>query len=314
MKKALSWVFAAALICGLNVFSSCINDNDDNPVINNLAGKLIGKWMVYDIDGEVALTNEKEVITFVSPTKAYVSRSHARSREMDRDSLKRDSVRPQKPENRPDSIQRRSHGWKNYDEYDVKIDGNTVTLMSEGPDGTIRSTDYQIISISDSEFACEVIHQTPSDRKVTPPNGDKKRMTKQKMSFERVTVDYSEAILGLWEGHITSDMGSEFDDGEDHRWEYLADDTFRFYLQDLDGSWFVNPGQTQSDYFVDGYLLCTRWKIDSEVGDDEKKKDNREWWEIESIEDGVMKWKALREREDGTTYIATFEMTKVPED
>jgi len=32
MKKLLSWGFAAALICGLNVFSSCINDNDDNPV------------------------------------------------------------------------------------------------------------------------------------------------------------------------------------------------------------------------------------------------------------------------------------------
>ncbi len=37
----------------------------------------------------------------------------------------------------------------------------------------------------------------------------------------------------------------------------------------------------------------------------------REWWEIESISDGVMKWTALRQREDGTTYTATFEMTKV---
>ena len=37
----------------------------------------------------------------------------------------------------------------------------------------------------------------------------------------------------------------------------------------------------------------------------------REWWEIESIKDGVMKGTALRMREDGTTYTATFQMTKV---
>ena len=316
MKKMMNWVLAAALICGLNVFSSCINDNDDNPVIDNLAEKLIGKWMIYEIDGNTALTNEKEVITFVSPTKAYVSRSRARSHQMDGE-----SSRPAKPEDLPDvepdtkpDTKRGTPGWKNQDEYDVTIEGNTVTLTSEGRNGSKRSTEYQIISISDSEFACEVIHKAPSDKKAPSSDGDKKRKLKQKMRYEKVTVDYSEAILGLWEGHITSDMGSEFDDGEDHRWEYLDDDTFRFYLQDLDGTWFVNPGQIKSDYFVDGTLLCTRWVIDDEVGDDDKKKDNREWWEIESIENGVMKWKALRANEDGTTYVATFEMTLIPED
>lgn len=35
------------------------------------------------------------------------------------------------------------------------------------------------------------------------------------------------------------------------------------------------------------------------------------WWEIESIKDGVMKWTALCMHEDGTTYIATFSMTKM---
>ena len=54
MKKLLSWSFAAALICGLNVFSSCINDNDDNPVdpADNLAEKIIGKWMIAAVDGQ----------------------------------------------------------------------------------------------------------------------------------------------------------------------------------------------------------------------------------------------------------------------
>ena len=40
------------------------------------------------------------------------------------------------------------------------------------------------------------------------------------------------------------------------------------------------------------------------------ESENREWWEI-IIENGVMKWTALRKKDDGTTYTATFEMTKV---
>lgn len=60
---------------------------------------------------------------------------------------------------------------------------------------------------------------------------------------------------------------------------------------------------TQEDeYFVDGNLLCTRWM--------ENGAENREWWEI-SIDGNKMNWSALREDEDGKTFTATFEMTKV---
>ena len=73
----------------------------------------------------------------------------------------------------------------------------------------------------------------------------------------------------------------------------------------MDGQWQLSD-DVLHDYFVDGTLLCTRWKNAGEG-----QEEHREWWEIESINDGVMKWKALRQREDGTTYTATFEMTKV---
>ena len=59
-------------------------------------------------------------------------------------------------------------------------------------------------------------------------------------------------------------------------------------------------------YFVDGTLLCTRWR---NTGDNEVE--HREWWEIASIENGVMNWTALRQRDDGSTYTTTFSMTKV---
>ncbi len=52
-------------------------------------------------------------------------------------------------------------------------------------------------------------------------------------------------------------------------------------------------------------MNCTRWKKTAD------SEEIREWWEIESIQDGKMKWKALRMRDDNTTYTATFEMTKV---
>lgn len=119
-----------------------------------------------------------------------------------------------------------------------------------------------------------------------------------------LTVDYSPSIIGLWQGHVTSDMGSEFDDGEEHRWEYLSDGSFHFYRL-VDGEWQLSD-DTYDNYFVDGTLLCTRWKNNGE-----NTVENREWWEIASIEDGVMNWTALRQREDGTTYNATFSMTRV---
>ena len=62
---------------------------------------------------------------------------------------------------------------------------------------------------------------------------------------------------------------------------------------------------TLNEYFVAGKLLCMRW-INAGT-------EYREWWEIESVENGVMKWKALRQREDGTTFTSTFEMKKVTE-
>ena len=86
-----------------------------------------------------------------------------------------------------------------------------------------------------SHFACVVSHEAPKDGKGPSSDGEiaKKLNQKKNQRYEKVTVDYKQDILGKWEGHITSDMGSEFDDGEDHQWEYLDDDTFRFYVQDF---------------------------------------------------------------------------------
>ena len=142
-----------------------------------------------------------------------------------------------------------------------------------------------------------------ANRKVSVTvDGTKEKVSENILCLKKLARDYSETILGTWEGHVTNSEGSEYDDGKVHRWEYKADGTYVYYEKDGD-DWVPYKGNTLNEYFVDGVLLCTRW-IDNDV-------ENREWWEIASIKDGVMKWKALRQKEDGSTYTATFEMKKV---
>lgn len=112
-------------------------------------------------------------------------------------------------------------------------------------------------------------------------------------------ADLSELIIGTWEGHCTSD-NSEFDDGQDHRWEYKDDGTYVYYIND--GNDWVPSNDKMNEYSVDGNVLDTRWGDGS--------TENREAWEI-AIEGDTMKWTAEREKGDGTTYTVTFEMTRV---
>ena len=95
-KNFVHWMFAAILVCGASVFTSC-SSNDDNPTQPdlNVAEKIIGKW------SQACPTNLKAVITFLSPTKAYGSLSDYYS-----------------------------ESWNNHTSADVIINGNDVTLTA----------------------------------------------------------------------------------------------------------------------------------------------------------------------------------------
>ena len=281
MKKIMQWVMAATLMCGATAFSSCSNDDDGDSVSNNLGAKIVGKWMTADIDGKVALTNEKEVITFVSPTKAYISKSYLSTLNTDKGSQSSGS-----------SVSKRSNsGWRNYDECDVKIVGDTVTLTSNGASGILVFK-----SISESEFVCEVIRQTSSDGQSTSDDF----LTQRR--YERVTNDYKKTIIGLWECEGISG-GETFNDANG-RLEFRADGTYNFYRQNDSGDWeFVTTREFQY-YFVDGTLVATRWK---DQGEDEE----REWWEIASLSGNQMLWTALRRNADGSTFRQEVKWRKI---
>ena len=197
---------AAALICGTSVFSSC--SKDDNPVdpADKLSEKIIGKWISTEMDGRPLMTNSKAVFTFVSATKVYMSASINKN---------------------PGS-----EFWGDQLEGDVVIDGNKITITNKTGEQMTTAIEFIVTAINKYEFFAK--------RKMTVMVYDKVVFSlDDTVRYAKVNVDYSEAILGTWEGKVTSSEGSEFDDGETHRWEYKADGTYVYYEKDGD-DWLVS--------------------------------------------------------------------------
>ena len=239
------------------------------PTQDEVEKAIVGKWITAQADGKALPTNEKIVFDIVSPTEAYVSLS----------------IQDRTAEDTP---------WRDREEVDVEIDGNDVVLSHSPKSGMIVMVALHIESITDATL---IAKRTVTIRQ----DGGLVRSTENMVRYEKLNMDYRNAICGMWEGMSTGSEGSEFDDGEHHRWEYKADGTFVYYVKD--GNNWVASANTLNEYFVAGNLLCTRW-VDNGV-------EYREWWEILNIGNGTMIWIALREDEQGNSYVASFAMSKV---
>ena len=245
MKKYLNWVLAAILICGASVFTSCtVSDNPASPAEPDLgvAEKIIGKWITAESDGKAIPTNGKVVFDFVSTTKAYVSLSFQ---------------------------ERKGAPWIDREEPLVDIVGNHVTLTHSIESGGTLIIELHVEVLTNSAMVAKRTTTIRQDGGLVSSEEDIIR-------FEKLDVDYSAEIIGMWEGMSTGAEGSEFDDGENHRWEYMLDGSFN-YFHKVDGQWQISDDD-YADYFVAGNLLCTRWKNEG-AGNEE----HRDWWEIESI-------------------------------
>ena len=257
----------AILALVATVFASCGKDDDNDN--NKLAQQLLGRWMDAEHDGLPVVTNEKWVVTFTSDTSAIVSTSRA-------------------------DFTEEQEMWDAYRACSVVTDGDKVTLAYE-PNKRVRVVfEYDVESITDSEFSAHSVQTIYIDNEVYADR-------EMDVRYIKVPIDYRQEIIGMWEGRVTSE-GSDHDDGELHRWEYRADGTYGYYDQ-VDGQWQLHEN-VFNEYFVDGVLLCTRWR-------DPDSDELREWWEIDTIANGQMNWTALRHRDDGSSYTATFSMNKV---
>ena len=162
---------------------------------NKLEQQIIGKWITTDVNGHAELTNNKSVITFLSSTQAIISTSRANLSE--------------------------NQGWASHLNASVVMDGNKVTITGQPNEHITIIYEITVRSITATDMEGTFRHNTLRDGEVVSDHGP------FEMRWVKVTTDFQQAILGKWEGHVTSAMGSAYDDGEDHQWEYLADGTFR---------------------------------------------------------------------------------------
>ena len=184
---------------------------------------VIGSWIIAERDGQPALTNEKVVFTFLSPTEARLSASLNSH-----------------PEGSP---------WVDLVEADVDITGNMMIVTWSADEGTIIEDDISISNITDTEQQGDLIVKMIED-------DVEMILMEEPICLVKISEDYSKDIIGTWEGHSTSGTSAS-DDGQEHRWEYKDDGTYVYYVKDGD-NWI--PGDdTLNEYFVAGNLLCTRW-------------------------------------------------------
>ena len=85
MKKIMNWMLAAILICGASVFTACTsNESNPAPVPQpdiNLAEKIVGKWMVAELDGEACPTNLRQSLHSIHqqrPPEAFLTSTASR--------------------------------------------------------------------------------------------------------------------------------------------------------------------------------------------------------------------------------------------
>ena len=262
--RKLFLVIAVAMM-GI-LFAGCNKDVEPD---RGVAQKIIGKWITAESDGKPLPTNEKVVLDFVSATEAYVSLSF------------QDNKRKGTP-------------WNDRQKAVVEIIGNDVTLTNSPEPGTTVIVGLHVEVLTNSAM---VAKRTVTIRK----DGGLVKSDEDIVRCEKLDVDYSTKIVGLWEGKMTSEQ-SAHDDGQVHRWAFQENGTFLYFVRNDKGIWEPSD-DTLNEYFVAGNLLCTRWV--------ENGTEYREWWEIATASDKSMVWIGLRENADGSQYTAAFSMDKI---
>lgn len=281
MNKTFNFMLALTMCVAAVVTTSCKGNDPVVPSQQEIESKIIGKWKRMYQDKKDVLTNDREVNTFFVDGKATTS------------------------------IASMGKIWDKKAGFRFKVNGNVLILTSEiagAPNreyDCIAIDDYQL-SLSEKEMA---FPEGPGSEQgdgedILPPDGGDKELPalgKRTFVFSKVSADYSQDIIGLWEG--VEMTGYETYGNAEARIEYRADGTYTYYKKEGDD--WVPSSNVDNEYNVDGDWLATRWR--PEAG----KDFNYEWWDIDEIKDDTMKWSALREKEDKTRFTTTFTWKKV---
>jgi len=272
--KQFYHVFLASVMLAATagLMTACTS-NDDNPTPSGpsesvIKEKILGKWKRVKEDGEERVTNNRVVLTYFADGKMTYSRSSY-------------------------SDYWTGYKWYNENPFTYVVSGNVVTREGVEENGRVRKTFEEVAVLSDSEMKLIC----------TGYLMDGQSYSRYKVNeFKRVAVDYSEDIIGLWEG--VEMTGDETYGNAEARIVYEANGKFYYFSKNDEGQWAINFKESDRKYIVDGDWLATSWK-------DENGNTNFECWDIDEIKGDVMKWSALREREDGTRFKTTFTWRKI---
>ena len=200
----MSWMLAAFFICGASAFTSC-SDNDDNPVVDNsLAEKIVGKWIHADTDGETVTTDNGETVTTDMKSVYTFTKNGSALKGFYSMSMTESGV------------------WAYWQETDLTISGNAITLTSHLADGTTSVVEMAGVNISGDDLRFTAKTTLSKDGQVTATYGPRRE------HFTRTEADYTEAVVGLWEITFTSD-NPEYESSEPYRELYRSDGTASFY-------------------------------------------------------------------------------------
>ena len=247
------------------VFLVGCNKDNTNPVVpsqQEIQTKIIGRWKKMKQDGKDVVTNKRTIWFFGNDGKGTLSVADHKEGDI-------------------------MFIWDNKEPIQYSIQGNVVNIISQSVERTSN-----IPSISDSHMTMYVTKVISHGVTIEADYFGE---------YSKVTADYSQSIIGLWEG--VEMTGDETYGDANHRIEYKVDGTYTYY-NNIENSW-VPSNNVDNEYNVDGDWIATRWR--PTAGADYEY----EWWDIDEIKDGTMKWSALREKESGERFATTFTWKKI---
>ena len=179
--------------------------------------------------------------------------------------------------------------WSNKDKYLYSFDGKYIV---ENKPNTQVAFKTEIVERTSGRIIYNKTNNTPDFKGNRESSGVLAKVDNNYFEYD---------IIGIWKG--VEMTGYETYGDANHIIIFRADGEYTYFVE-KDGKW-VPSDNVDNEYNVHGDWLATRWRP-------EQGKDfNYEWWDIDYIKDGTMKWSALREKEDGTRFVTTFIWEKV---
>ena len=250
-------ILTGALIFGVGLLMSC--SDKDKPgygfPTDKIDKKVVGRWVMTDVEGKAVPTNGKEAFTIFSAEKGYMSTAFG------------------------DKI------WLNKAEFKLEIEDNALYWTLQ-PNENIQSFHRQAVNfVNDNEL-------NATSHAIVIDHGDTiKNVGPISTRFIRVTDDFAKEIVGTWEGKLVvePDEPTEAEKAAENK---KANKGKKDKIVEEAVPTSVDAPNTVSEYFVYGKWLCSHWADstggDSECWDIEIKEDVMKWAALRKNEDGSL--------------------------